>query len=543
MTPNARIVLNILATYGRSLYALVLGLFTARWALQALGQVDYGLMGVVGGLAAFISFLNNLMAVAVGRFYAVHVGKESVAADKAAALEDTRRWFSVAVVLHTVLPSLLMLAGYPAGIWVVRHFLEIPPDRLADCVWVFRFVCASTFVTMVCVPVQAMYMAKQFIAELTLYSFATTTLNAIFLYYMVTHPGVWLAQYAFWTCLLAVAPQALIAARGLCIFPECRFRLARGGLGRRIAELGRFAGWLVFGMLGGLFRGQGIQLLLNKYFGPRVNSAMTVANHVTGHTQTLSMALVGAFQPAIVTAYGAGDLGRMRGLAYRACKFSLLFVLVFVLPLCLELEEILRLWLVDPPPYTHGLCLFMFAITAIDQSSVGHMMAVNARGKIAVYQAFLGGTLLMALPLAWLFLWLDWGVYSVGVALALTTVVSAWGRVGFARGLVGMSARYWFVRTILPALGVAAASLAAGCLPRLWMPPSLLRMAATAVACEIPFLSLTWLLMLDGTEKRYALDKARAFFRRAADGWKAPGPGASDGRRGTAEPPSGDRNG
>ena len=514
MTPNARIVLNILATYGRSLYALVLGLFTARWALQALGHVDYGLMGVVGGLAAFIAFLNNLMATAVGRFYAVNVGRESVATDKAAALEDTRKWFSTAVVLHTVLPVLLMLAGYPAGVWAVRNFLEIPPDRLADCVWVFRFVCASTFVTMVCVPVQAMYLAKQFIAELTVYSFATTTLNAVFLYYMVTHPGVWLAKYAFWTCLLAVAPQAIIAARGLWIFPECRLTRARGGLLRCLGELAGFAGWQMFGMLGNLLRAQGIQVLLNKYFGPKVNSAMTVANHVNGHTQTLSMAMVGAFQPAIVTAYGAGDFGKMRSLAYRACKFSMLFVLVFVLPLGLELEEVLRLWLENPPRYTCGLCLCMFATTVVDQSSVGHMMAVNARGKIALYQAFLGGALLMTLPLAWLFLSLGQGVYSVGFAMMATTVVCAWGRVGFARGLVGLSPRYWLVKIILPVSGVAVLGLCAGSLPRLWMQPSFARVTATACVCETVFLGLTWRVLLDAKERGYIMDRARNFLAR-----------------------------
>lgn len=520
MTPNARIALNIAATYGRSLYALAVGLFTARWALQALGQVDYGLMGVVGGLAGFISFLNHVMAVAVGRFYAVNVGRESVAADRAAALEESRSWFTTAVVLHTALPTLLMAAGYPAGEWAVRHFLKIPPDRLADCLWVFRFVCASTFVAMVCVPVQAMYTAKQYIAELTVYSFATTTLNAVFLYYMVTHPGIWLAKYAFWTCLLAIAPQAIIAARGAWLFPECRLRWRGGGLFRRTAELARYAGWLVFGMLGGLLRGQGIQILLNKYFGPRVNAAMKVANDVNAHTQTLSMAMVGAFQPAIVTAYGAGDLGRMRALAYRACKFSMLFVLVFALPLGLELQEVLRLWLGNPPPHAYGLCLCMFAATVVDQSSVGHMMAVNARGKIAAYQAFLGGSLLMTLPLAWLFLAAGQGVCSVGAALLATTVVCAWGRVGFARGLVGMSARHWLSRIMFPVGAVAAACLAAGCLPRLWMAPSLGRVAATTAVCEAVFLGLTWFALFDPEERRFATGKARAFLARFAESGK-----------------------
>ncbi|MBR6023087.1 MAG: hypothetical protein IK066_11805 [Kiritimatiellae bacterium] len=516
MTGNARIVLNILATYGRSLYSLALGLFTARWALQALGQVDYGLMGVVGGLAVFISFLNHLMATAVSRFYAVNVGRESVAEDRAAALEESRRWFTTAVILHSILPTLLMLAGYPAGIWAVRHFLEIPPDRLADCEWVFRFVCASTFVTMVCVPVQAMYTAKQYIAELTVYSFATTTLNAIFLYYMVTHPGVWLAKYAFWTCLLAIAPHLLIAVRGIWLFPECRLQRGCGGWGRRIGELARYAGWQMFGSLGALMRGQGIQILLNKYFGPRVNAAMKVANDVNAHTQTLSMAMVGAFQPAIVTAYGAGDLDRMRALAYRACKFSMLFVLVFTLPLGLELREVLRLWLGTPPRYAYGLCLCMFTVTVIDQSSVGHMMAVNARGKIAAYQAFLGGSLLLTLPLAWLFLAAGNGVYSVGVALLSTTVVCAWGRVGFARGLVGMSAWHWLRRILLPVAGVAAVCLGAGCLPRLWMPPSFGRVVATTALCEPVFLLLAWIVLLDGREKAYVVERVRKLRNRFA---------------------------
>ena len=507
MTGNARIVLNILATYGRSLYSLALGLFTARWALQALGQVDYGLMGVVGGLAGFIAFLNSLMASAVARFYAVNVGRESVAADKGAALEEARAWFTTAVVLHTVLPTLLMAAGYPAGIWAVRHFLEIPPERLADCMWVFRFVCASTFVAMVCVPVQAMYTAKQYIAELTVYSFATTTLNACFLYYMVTHPGVWLAKYAFWTCLLAIAPQAIIAARGAWLFPECRLRSVAGGWGRRIGELARYAGWQMFGSLGLLLRGQGIQILLNKYFGARVNAAMKVANDVNAHTQTLAMAMVGAFQPAIVTAYGAGDFDRMRALAYRACKFSMLFVLLFMLPLGLELREVLRLWLGNPPPYSYGLCLCMFAVTVINQSSVGHMMAVNARGKIALYQAFLGGSLLLTLPLAWLFLAMGHGVYSVGTALLATTVVCAWGRVGFARGLVGMSARHWLTRILLPVGMVAAVSLAGGSLPRLWMAPSFWRVVATTAMLEPVFLVLVWVVLLDDREKTYVVER------------------------------------
>ena len=224
MTENRRIFWNVIATYGRSLYSLAIGLFTARWALNALGVSDYGLYGLIGGLTVFISFLNGTLSAANLRFYAVSIGSVRAADNKHAALEDCRKWFNTAFSIHTLLPLVLVSIGYPIGAWVIRNFLTIPPDRVADCVWVFRFTCLSCFVGMMNVPFTAMYNAKQYIAELTVYSYVTSTANAIFLYYMVSHPGSWLFEYALWMCLLSVCPQMIICIRAFFVFQECRIR-------------------------------------------------------------------------------------------------------------------------------------------------------------------------------------------------------------------------------------------------------------------------------------------------------------------------------
>ena len=187
---------------------------------MALGEVDYGLMGVVGGLTVFITYLNGILGGAIGRYYAVSVGAQQK--DPTAGLETCRMWFTTAVVINTIIPAILMIVGYPLGVWAVENFLTIPPDRVDACVWVWRFVCATCFLGMVTLPLQAMYTAKQYIAELTIYSFVTTTLNAFFLYYMVTHPGIWLTKFAFWQCLLGLLPQTIVAIRACYIFPECR---------------------------------------------------------------------------------------------------------------------------------------------------------------------------------------------------------------------------------------------------------------------------------------------------------------------------------
>lgn len=508
MTENRRIALNIVATYGRSLFALACGLFSGRWALMALGEVDYGLMGVVGGLTAFIAFFNGLLAGAIGRFYAFSVGQARVAGTQGEGLEVCRQWFNSAVLIHTVLPLALMTVGYPIGEYGLRHaWLSIPPDRVEACVWVFRFVCLSCLVGMVNVPFMAMYTAKQHIAELTVYSFVTTIINVVFLYYMVSHPGEWLAKYALWTCLLSVAPQGIICLRAMRVFPECRFRPAYLWDLRRTKALCHYAGWQFFGCLGAMLRGQGLAVLVNRAFGAAANASMAVGGNLAGHCDTLSGSMVGAFAPAITNACGARDFGRMRAMAYRTCKIGTLLTLVFALPLALEVDEVLRLWLKHPPAYAAGLCLCVLAMTLVDKTTVGHMLAVNANGRIARYQAVLGTSLILTLPFAWLFVRQGWGIYSVGCAMILTTMLCAWGRVWFARRLVGMSARHWLFHIFLPLAALAALCGAVGFLPRLWMGPSLWRVGVTSGCVEVTLALLAWSVIFDKEERVFVMGR------------------------------------
>lgn len=510
MSPNRRIFLNIVATYGRSLYALVCGLFISRWVLAALGKTDFGLYGVVGGMTVFIAFLNNLLSTATGRFYAFAEGKAQKCAVEGlaeAGLEECRQWFSTAVVLHTVVPVILITIGYPIGMYAVEHWLIIPLDRIEACRWVFRFVCISCFVGMINVPFQAMFTAKQYIAELTIYGIMATTANIFFMYFMVTHPGDWLAKYALWMCLVTVVPQMIICARALKVFDECRFKLAYALDKSRICQLSSFAFWQMFGGLGAILKGQGIQILVNKYFGPIYNASMSIGNQVATHSQTLSGAMQGAFAPAITTACGAGRYEEMRALAYRTCKLGMLLALIFMLPLALELRTILTLWLVDPPPYTAELCWCILLMAVIDKSASGHMLAVAAHGKIAAYQIFLGGSLILTLPLAWFMVAKEFEFVSIGWAMVLTMLICSWGRVWFARKLVGMSARYWMFKIMFP-LGIVVGVVgAAGYLPHFVLASGLPRVFATTIVCEVLLLPLAWFVLLDSSERLYLTNR------------------------------------
>lgn len=496
-----------MATYGRSLYGIALGLFTARWAMGALGHTDYGLYGVVGGLTSFVVFFNGLLSGAVSRFYAFSVGEASVAANHDEGIEECRRWFSIAVGLHTILSIVLIAIGYPVGVWAVRDFLSIPPDRIESCIWVWRCTCISCFIGMVNVPFQAMYTAKQAIAELTIYAFVTATLNAIFLYYIVSHPGDWLATYATWIAAMVVLPQLCICVRAAVCFPECKFKLSYAFDKGRILRLLSFAGMNFVGALSQVCSTQGMNIIVNKFLGPTKNAAMAIANTVNGQAATLSAALFGAFQPAITNAAGAGDMVRMRNLVFRTCTLGTLGVLIFAIPLFLEADEVLLLWLGNPPESAALLVMYLMIVRVIDRISDGHWVAILAMGDIVAFRTVESLTFWSMLVLAPVLIYCGFGIASIGMTMAVCRFGSALVKLYYGKTKAGLSVLRWFREVFIPIVLVMLCSLLTGALPRVLMVPSFLRIVLTTVACEMALLPLSWFLLLKQTDRVMILKK------------------------------------
>ena len=514
MTENRRIVLNILATYGRGLLGLALGLFSARWVLMTLGKVDFGLLGLVGGLSWFITFLNGILAVSVSRFYAVSVGRCRTADDPAAALEDCRKWFSIALCLHAFLGVFLVSVGYPAGVWLIRHWLTIPPERVEVCIWLFRFVCISCFSAMINVPFNAMYKAKQYIAELTIYGLVITIVNFFFLCYMVTHSGDWLLRYGLWQCLLAVAPQVIITWRACVVFPECRFRREFLLHGRRDAlRLIAFTSWNFFGSFGNLVRTRAPALIVNKFLGPAANATTTVAASLSSHTTIFSGSLKGAFMPALASAWGAGDMKRVKVLFNGICKFSSLLMLLVAVPVMAEADEIMLLWLKDPPAGAAALGVFIMCTSVFEHMSMGHWMIMSASGRIALYQLLVGICYACAFPVGWIAIG-RCGVMGVGWTLAITLAAAIVVRLVMVRRNFGISPSHWIFCICLPTVVVSVAAYAAACVPALFFAPSLMRVALSTLCSEMVFVPLVWFFVLDVSERNYVMGGLRQFLLR-----------------------------
>ena len=493
---------------------MVLGLFTARWVLMSLGKVDYGLVGLIGGLTGFVTFLNGLLASSVGRFYAYNVGAAKKSEDKAEGLEECRKWFNTALSIHSVLPVVLVAIGYPIGVWAIENFLTIPADRVHSCIWVWRFTCATCFVGMVNVPFQAMYTAKQEIAELTIYSFVTTTLNACFIYYMVSHPGFWLTRYSAWMCFVGITPALIIAFRAILKYPECRVVRAYLWGWDRIRQLSVFAFARFWSDFSSMFSSQGQSILVNKYMGPTYNAAMAVGNSVSGHALTLSSAMDGAFWPAITNKTGEGDVEGVKKLCFMSMRMSTVLLLIFAIPLGLEIKEVLRLWLVNPPDFAAEISIVVMARSVLERMTATYATAVYGFGKHVMRYAWsVGWAGISTVFVSWLCFSLGFGMWSIVIGLSFSKMITVGFRLYLGHSLIGFSSLYWARTVFAPLLILIVVVMSVGFLLRFFMETSFLRIMVTTAVSEIFLLPLTWFVVLSRDEKDYLIARIRLKFK------------------------------
>jgi O-antigen/teichoic acid export membrane protein len=504
MTSSQRIVFNTLATYGRSVLTFGLNLFTARWVLLALGQVDLGLFGVVGSIIGFVGFISMVMSGAVTRFYAYSIGHGKTLSPPD-ALVDLRQWFNTALAVYLVLPLLLVLIGLPIGEYAIRHWLTIPPDRLAASLWVFRISLLGAFLGMAAVPYTAMYTAYQFITVLVVFD----VIRAVLLFFgtlaLLSYPGDRLIAYAVLMMFVSAGTPLMLVMLARLRFTACRVVWREWFDRSRLVKLFSFAGWQMFGGVGAILRNQGSAILVNLHFGPSANAAYSISNQISGQASTLAGAIQNALTPAITTAEGSGHREQAIDLSLRACKFSTFLALVLILPLLLEMDEVLHLWLKVPPDHTAVLSCCMMTMMIIDKLTFGHMILVAAHGRIALYQAMLGTVFILTLPLAWLLIKLGMGIISVGIAFVATVSVASIGRVIFCRSLFGMNPKIWLIRVVGPLvmLMVIAGGLGALCV---WSFPSgLPRLCLTVAVVEVVILTLGWWGVFDAKERGFAL--------------------------------------
>lgn len=459
-TDNNRIAKNTMYLYLRMGFAMLVNVFTARIVLQQLGVDDYGIYGVIGGMVTLFAVIQNTMAGATQRFLIVELGKKD--------LEKMNHTFNTSMQIHLMVIPLFLAIIEPAGLWFMAHKMIIPPERMAAAQVVFQTSIASTILLFLTVPFMAVVIAYERMGTYAMICILDLTLKLGVAISLMFSPADKLEFYSY----LIMLSHALVL---VIYWLYCKRQFSVITLHRRFHRdiftgMLSFSGWSLWGSLSSVLANQGVNVLLNVFFGPVVNAARNISINVQNLMTQFSSSFQMAVSPQITKNCATGEIQAMNTLVIRSVKITLYLLLVPAVPLLVKMPQFLHLWLGSYPDYTVIFSQLILISSIVEALGRPIITAVNATGKIRTYQLIVGGILLMILPLSYLWLTLGGNPVSVFWANLAMVVAAMLARLILARQLIQISIRRFsleiFLRgSIVTAVAVIPSLLLARALP------------------------------------------------------------------------------
>ena len=320
---NKRIAKNTLFLYLRMFVIMLTALFTSRIVLDVLGAADYGLNNVIGGVVVLFSFLNAALLSATQRYINFYLGKQDY--------KQTNIVFCMSMNTYLLLSILVVILGETIGMWFVNTQLNIPQDRVYAAQWVYQFTLLQFVINLLRVPYNASIIAYErmnFYAYISLIE-VIIKLLVVYLLYITSYD-----KLIFYSFLYTIIPLSItVIYKWYCNrnFETTKYRVIWDKVAFK--EMFCFSGWSLFGSLANLAAHQGLNILINIFYGVTVNAAAGIANQISTNVYQFISNFQTAFQPQIIKTYAAKELEHFNKLIFQTSKFSYFMVLVLVLPI------------------------------------------------------------------------------------------------------------------------------------------------------------------------------------------------------------------
>ena len=496
---NKRIAKNTLALYARMLFTMAVSLYTSRVVLNTLGVEDYGLYNVVGGFVAMFSFFNAAMASATQRYMNFELGRG----------DDVRlhKVFCTSINIHALFSAVVLLLAETVGLWFVYTQLSIPPERFDAALWVYHTSVLASVVMVMSIPYNAAIIAHERMGAFAYISVLEVSLKLLIVYMLVVTDIDKLKLYAVLMLLVQLLIRIIYGQYSGRHFAETSYR--RMWDGALFREMTGFAGWNLFGNIAAVAFTQGLNVLLNMFFGPTVNAARGIAVQVQNAIKGFCVNFQTALNPQITKSYAAGDMSYMHKLIFTSSKFSYYLLLLLSLPVILETPVILKWWLGIVPGHTVAFVRYILVISMIDSLANPLIQAASATGRIRLYQAVVGTLLILILPIAYVALKLGAPPEGVFVVQLVVFVIAQVARIWMLRPLISFSMRAYLHKTALPIAYVTLASLAVPLAVYMLMQPSFGRFMAVCASSTVSVCAAVYFIGLVGSERKFIIDKAK----------------------------------
>lgn len=444
-----RVAKNTLILYARQITILLVNLYLVRAGLNILGVEDFGIYNVVAGIVTFFSFLGGSMASATQRFFAFALGQKDY--------QRLQQIFTVNAVIYAGIVVIAIIALETVGLWFISTQLNIPADRSEAVQWLYQLSSLTFYATMVSTLFMAIVIAHE---DMKIYAYVSTLevflklALVILLEYMV---GDKLILYGLMIFIVSCITSVLYAIFCMQKYQECQLRIMYWDK-ELFREIVGFTSWTLFGQLSTVGRNQAVTILLNQTFNPVVVAARSIAVNVATQINVFANNFSVGLYPALIKSYAEKNSGEMFALIFGGSRATFILMWLPALPIFLEMDLVLKLWLINPPDDAVLFTRLALVEALIMSISLPIGTAARAPGKMRLYELTLGSIQLGVFFASWIALAAGAPAYSVFVIAIAANLLMMFTRLFIVKGLIGLPVRRYLREVLTPITSVALLS-------------------------------------------------------------------------------------
>ncbi len=433
--------------YIRMIITMGVTLYTSRVVLAALGVEDYGIYSIVGGVVSMFTMISGSLSTAISRFITFELGKGNQ--------ERLNTIFSTSIIIQFILSVVIVLLVESVGVWFLNNELVIPEGRIEAARWVLHFSTITLIINLISIPYNAAIIAHERMSAFAYISILDAVGKLAIAYFIAISPIDKLVFYAIMMSTVALIVRITYGIYCSRHFEECRH--FRPQINRDIfKEMFAFAGWQFFGTSSHIIRDQGGNILLNIFGGPALNAARGISVQVMSAVTLFSSNFMTALNPQIVKSYACGDRSYMMTLIFQGSRLSFYMLLTLSIPILLNTQYILGLWLVDVPAHTVLFVQLALIFGIIRGLQTPLIQAIFATGDIRNVQLIVGFLQASNLPISYLLLKRGLPpeiVLIVAIGMSCCTLIT---RLIMLRRMIGLPVQAYASKVLFNIASVAA---------------------------------------------------------------------------------------
>ncbi len=446
---SKRIAKNTLYLYIRMAVLMVVSLFTSRVVLDKLGVEDFGIYNVVGGVAVMFTFFSSSLTNASQRFLMIELGRKD--------WQKANRVFNQHLIFYTIIVGIVLVLAETIGLWFVYNKLVIPPDRLWAAVCVYQFTVASFCLTLLGIIFNSLIIAHE---NMNVFSFLGIFegISRLCIVYILSVIHVdRLILYGFLTFLVTLILQSFYVLFCYRNYVECRFRFVWDKA--LLKETNAIVGWNIAGTAVYAINDSGINILLNLFFGPIVNTARALSLQISGAVGNFATNFFTSVRPQMVKSHASGDYQYLMTLFYNSSKYSFFLLWILCLPIMFTCKELLSLWLVEVPQYADVFTLWVLGYSLIDSLNNPVWTIALAVGRLKYYILIGSSVFLLVFPFSYVALKCGSSPVSVFVVMFIVRLAYLFVVLRIIRLYIPLTPKDYLVQVVKPIAKVILISL------------------------------------------------------------------------------------